>query len=118
MGCEPPKAEGPATDAAAVVVVVEDVVVVVEDVVVDDVVSPAGVTAAPAPQSSFVKPSFEPGREAGSFSRMSLRPFRSGCEWCPPLHAVHGMLMTTYGLESDPVRCQMITWWCASSERP
>ena len=51
------------------------------------------------PQSALVKPSFEPGLEAGSLSRMSERPSFGG--WDPvvglwaSVHAVQGMLMTT-----------------------
>ena len=67
-----------------------------------------------APQAAFVKPSLEPGREAGSLSRMSTWPFFGGCApvdgLCACIHAVYGMLMTTYGFESEPVRWQMMTW--------
>src|SRR5436190_2928599 len=51
---------------------------------------------------------FSPG-EAGSFSRMSLRPSRAGCLVWPFSHALMLMLITTYGFVAEPVRWQMIT---------
>src|SRR5215216_4761921 len=51
------------------------------------------------PQDAFVKPSFEPGPEAGSLSMMSERPSSAGCDpveglWAS-VQAVNAMLMTT-----------------------
>src|SRR2546421_8743379 len=54
--------------------------------------------------------SFSPG-EAGSFSRMSLRPSSAGCFVWPFSHALMLTLMTTYGFVAEPVRWQMITLW-------
>src|SRR5215210_2475264 len=69
--------------------------------------------AAEAPHELLAKPSFDPGREAGSLSMTSCRPSRSGCEpvsgLCASLQAVDGMLMTTYGLDAEPVRWQITT---------
>ena len=78
------------------------------------------VGATGAPQEALVKPSFEPGRDAGSLSSLSARPFLSGCEpvvsLCAWVQAVYGMLITTYGFDSEPVRWQTMTWWCALAD--